>query len=89
MMKVLTTDLARCPESCCNVRVELDVEVVVACQFFIPAIYLFLDPIGEGSTHYCVQNIYHPLPRQLGYVFLVGKVRPDFLIEASLLMNAL
>ena len=89
MVKVLTADLGRCPEGGGNVGVELNIEVVVTSQLLIASIDLFLDPIREGSTHYCVDNIHHPLPRQLSYIFFVRKIRPDFLIKTSLLMNAL
>ena len=88
-VKVLTADLARCPESRCNVGVELDVEVVVARQPLVPGVDLLLDPVGEGSAHHRVHDIHHPLPRQLGYVFLVGEVRPHLLVEARLLVDAL
>ena len=72
-----------------NVRVHLDVELLLGRQLFIAALDLQLDPASKGFTANCEGEIDEPLARHLVHVTVFWEIVGDFRVFPSCLKYAL
>ena len=87
--KVLTADVERASESCCDLWVELDHELLLLGKLLVAALDLLRDPLPQVVADDGVDHVDDPLARELGDVASVGHVVLDLLHPQAEVKNAL
>jgi len=85
----LTADVDGRVESLGNLRVHLDVELLLGRELFVAVFDLRPDPASEGLAEDGVGDVDEPLAGYLVHVPVFGQVVVDAVVLASLVENAL